>query len=188
MTQPLPVRIFGDPALRRKADRVATIDKGIRDFVACMLETMHEEKGVGLAAEQVGRNEAICVIDIPPPEPGKPESAESLMGGATTPMPLVMINPQIIGYGPEQTLYDEGCLSFPGIFVKIRRPVRVTAAYTDLDGKGQTVEAGGLFSRAIQHEVDHLNGVLLVDRMTPLQRVSHRAQLRKLEKQGLAKR
>lgn len=179
---------FGNPALRKKAVRVDKIDDTIRDLADRMIETMHAENGVGLAAEQIGHSEAICVIDIPKPEEGKPETAASLMGGATTPMPVVMVNPQIIALSGDETLHDEGCLSFPEIFVKIRRPSRATVAYTDLAGKSQTVEAGGLFGRAIQHEVDHLNGVLLVDRMTPMQRLAMRTKLKKLEKQASTKK
>ena len=167
---------YGQKALRLKAKPVASITKEIRTLVRDMLDSMHAARGGGLAAEQIGREEAICVIDIPK-DAEKPECVEA---NAAIAMPLVMINPAITATSGEQR-NEEGCLSFPEISVPITRPLQVTATYTDLDGKSQTVTACGLLARAILHETDHLRGVLLVDRMSALQRLSVAGKLKRLQ-------
>ena len=170
---------YGNDALRRKAVAVAEINDGIRQLAASMLEAMYAARGVGLAAEQIGRDEAICVIDIPA-EMERPECREE---NSTIAMPLVLINPEIISNEGTQRS-DEGCLSFPDIYAPITRAMRVTFTYTDLEGKRQTAKAAGLLARAVQHELDHLNGVLLVDRMSAMQKLSVAGQLRRLQQQA----
>jgi peptide deformylase len=130
---------------------------------------MYAENGVGLAAEQIGRTEAICVIDVP---------ADQACG---VKMPLVLINPVIVASEGEQ-VGQEGCLSFPDVYINVRRAERVEATYLDSEGNKQTVEATGLLSRAIQHELDHLNGVLLVDHMSPVQKVANAGKLKRLKR------
>lgn len=173
----LPIMTYGDTRLREKAAPVAQVTDDIRTLVRDMLETMYHAQGVGLAAEQIGRNEAICVIDVPA-DMEKPECREA---NAAIPMPLVMISPEIIATSGSQR-NNEGCLSFPEIYVMVTRPDSVTASYTDLDGNRQTVTARGLLARAILHETDHLNAVLLVDRMSPLQKISVNGKLKRLAK------
>ncbi len=166
---------FGDEALRRKAVPVTEITPEIRALVQEMLVTMAAARGVGLAAEQIGRTEALCVIDIPEGIE-KPDCVEF---NAAIAMPLILINPEITASSGKQR-DEEGCLSFPDISVHLTRANEVTLDYTDLEGARRTITARGLLARAIQHELDHLNAVLLVDRMSTLQRASVAGQLRRL--------
>ncbi len=160
---------FGNKLLREKAVEVKEVNDEIRQLAKDMLESMRAKDGIGLAAEQIGRNERICVIDVP----------KKYSCGMS--MPLVLINPKI--EDGEGELYEqEGCLSFPEIYVKVKRLKKVTASYTDLDGECRTITAEGLLSRAIQHELDHLNAVLLVDHMTPVQKVANAGKLKRLKR------
>ena len=160
---------FGNSALREKSKVVDVVDDDIRKLTEDMLITMHEADGVGLATEQIGRNEALCIIDVPKEYACDVE------------MPLVLINPEILEADGE--LYEqEGCLSFPNIYIKLHRSKNVTASYTDLAGNRQTIKATGLLSRAIQHELDHLNGILLVDHMSPVQKVANAGKLKRMKR------
>lgn len=160
---------YGAAALRVKAVPVAIVDDSVRRLVADLLATMYAENGVGLAAEQIGRTEAVCVIDVP---------VEQACGVS---MPLVLINPLIQEMEGQQT-GQEGCLSFPDVYINVKRAERVTASFVDSGGHPQTVEATGLLSRAIQHELDHLNGVLLVDHMSPVQKVANAGKLKRMRR------
>jgi peptide deformylase len=173
----LTVVTYGNEVLRQKAVPVAAITDEIRALTRDMLESMYAARGVGLAAEQVGRTECLCVIDIPPDA----EKEECVAENAAVEMPLTMVNPEIVSVEGKQR-NEEGCLSFPEISAQITRADRVTVAYTDLAGVRQTIKARGLLARAIQHEVDHLNGVLLVDKMSPMQRVAVSGKLKRLQK------
>ena len=175
----LPVVTFGHEILRQKAVPVAEISDAVRQLVRDMLESMYAAKGVGLAAEQVGHTESVCVIDVP----RDAEKEACREENAAIPMPLVLINPEIIATEGKQR-NEEGCLSFPEIGAPITRADKVTVTYTDFAGGRLTVSARGLLSRAIQHEVDHLNGVLLVDKMSPMQKMSVSGQLRRLQRQA----
>ncbi len=174
-----PVVTYGKECLRKTAVPVVDIDDDIRALAADMLETMYAANGVGLAAEQVGRTESICVIDIPPDA----EKEECRAATAAAGMPLVLINPQIIVAEGEQR-DEEGCLSFPQIGVQVVRAHRVTAVFTTLDGTRRTITVCGLLARAIQHEMDHLSGVLLVDRMNAVQKLAVAGKLKRLQKQN----
>lgn len=173
----LPVVTYGHDVLRQKAVPLAEITDAVRQLVQNMLESMYAAKGVGLAAQQVGRTERLCVIDVP----GEAEKETCREENAAVPMPLVLINPEIVAHEGKQR-NEEGCLSFPDIGAPITRADKVTVTYTDLNGVRQTVSARGLLSRAIQHETDHLDGILLVDKMSPLQRISVAGQLKRLQK------
>jgi peptide deformylase len=177
----LPVVKYGDEVLRQKAVPVAGITDDVRQLVSNMLESMYASKGVGLAAEQVGRTESVCVIDVPSDAEKEACRAEN----AAVAMPLVLINPEILASEGKQR-NEEGCLSFPEIGAPITRADKVTVTYLDLQGVRQTVTARGLLSRAIQHETDHLNGVLLVDRMSTMQKMSVSGQLKRLQKAAKA--
>ncbi len=161
---------FGNPLLRKKAQRVEQIDATIRSTAEDMLDCMHKEQGVGLAAEQVGLAVAMCVIELP---------ADEACG---IPMPLILVNPELVESEGEQ-VGQEGCLSFPGIYVTVPRFERVKVRYLALDGRELTVEATGLCSRALQHELDHLEGVLLVDRMNAVQKVAQGARLKRIKRE-----
>lgn len=171
---------YGNKLLRRKSTRVEDVTDEIRSLVQDMLKTMYASDGLGLAAEQVGRDEAICVIDIPPmrdEETGAPKRENPDVR-----MPLVLVNPRIVERDGEQ-VGSEGCLSFPGIFVSVKRAETVAVEFLDMEGELRIVRATGLLARAIQHELDHLDGVLLVDRMSAVQKVAVAGKLKKLRKQ-----
>lgn len=162
----LPIAKFGDPVLRQRGARVEQITPEIEQLIQDMLETMRHAAGIGLAAQQIGRALQLTVIDVR--ESKERPSTIERQGKPAIPgdyMPLVLINPQIKLAGQSVT-GSEGCLSFPEIYKDVPRAefVEVTA----LNAAGETLEfkAGGLLSRAVQHEVDHLNGILFIDRMS----------------------
>jgi peptide deformylase len=148
---PLEIHYLGDRVLRQPAKRVAKVDQSIRQLAQEMLQTMYTADGIGLAAPQVGINKQIIVIDCEPDNPENP--------------PLVLINPVIKRFGRSLCDAQEGCLSIPGVYLDVRRPEEIEVAYKDENGRPQTIKATGLLSRAIQHEMDHLNGVMFVDRV-----------------------
>ncbi len=171
---------YGNPILRKKAEEVTEITGEIHELAKEMLVTMHEERGVGLAAEQVGRTERMFVIDIPPDsdfgDDGQRENPE-------VEMPLVFINPKITEHSEDVQVGPEGCLSFPEIFANVERWYEVDAEYMDLEGSTRKIHAKGLLARAIQHELDHLNGILLVDRMSHVKKVALGGKLKRLVKE-----
>jgi len=163
-----PIVIYGDPVLREKAEPVGEISQEIKDLVSDMIDTLKEAQGLGLAAPQIGVAKRIFIVDL---------SAIDITGSLT-----VFIDPEIIATGDEQSEYEEGCLSFPGLYQKIARPATVKVRATDLDGKQFELEADGMLARAVLHEYDHLEGVLFIDRMSPLTRTMLKGRLRKLQK------
>jgi peptide deformylase len=177
------VLTYGHSELRRKAKPVRTFDIGLRTLASDLIETMHASSGVGLAAEQIGRNEAVCVIHVPAAQDRNTETGER--ENPDIAMPVVLVNPKIME--TEGTQSDrEGCLSFPEIYVTIRRVYRIACSFQDLDGKTQTIRVVGLAARAVQHEVDHLNGVLLVDRMSTVQKLAFAGRLKRLKSDAKA--
>lgn len=176
----LPICTYGNPILRKKAVEVTTFGEEIRALAKEMFETMYKERGLGLAAEQVGRTERIFVVDIPPDsDMGDDGQREN----PAIPMPLVFINPRITAHSDDIQCGPEGCLSFPDIFTNVDRWYEVDAEYTDLDGIPRIIHAKGLLARAIQHELDHLDGILLIDRMSPVKRVALSGKLKRLVKE-----
>ncbi len=174
------VTTFGNPVLRKKAVEIKAVTQDIKDLAASMLETMYAEQGLGLAAEQVGRTEAICVVDVPPDCQG----AEFVELNAPVKMPLVLLNPVVSDF--EGTLRrKEGCLSFPDLYAEVTRARSCTVAYMGLDGRHYEARVHGMLARAVQHEVDHLNGVLLVDKMSPTQKALSAGKLRRIKKDTL---
>lgn len=174
--------LYGNPVLREKAVPVATVDATVRQLAVDLLETMYGSDGIGLAAEQIGRTERVCVVDVGvarPREGRPPEPAP------TVPMPLVLVNPEILTREGEQ-VGPEGCLSVPEVFVDIRRAQRVRVAYTDLENTRREVDATGLLARALQHEIDHLDGILFVDRMSMAQRVGVAGKLKRIKRDAEA--
>ena len=175
---------YGQPILRVKATPVERVTPELRQMAAAMLETMYGAAGIGLAAQQVGRAIALCVIDVPPELDAQEEGGPRLNPDVR--MPLIMFNPQITKRSKAGIRIDEGCLSFPGIHVAVERAAEVTVAFTDVNGAPQTVETRGLLARAVQHEMDHLSGVLLVDRMSPIKKISLAGELRRLKARATA--
>jgi len=179
----LPIVQYGDPILRAKGKPIDKIDNHIRQLAANMLETMHAANGVGLAAQQVGEALQLTVIDVSEVE-DRP-STMRLNGKDIDPkagMPLVLINPKLTLH-KETSTGTEGCLSFPEITGEIERAESITATAQTLDGEPIEFEAGGLLSRAVQHEVDHLNGVLFIDRMNSAAKASLSSRLKRLQKE-----
>ncbi len=179
----LPICTYGDPALREKAVAVKVVDDAIRALAEEMLATMHWERGLGLAAEQVGRTERMCVIDIPA-ESDLNENEER--DNPDVEMPLVLVNPRITGHTDDVQTGQEGCLSFPDIFANVERWHEVDVEYTDLNGEVKTVHGKGLLARALQHELDHLDAILLVDRMSHVKKVAVSGKLKRLAKKTKA--
>ncbi len=159
----LPIVEYGSAILREKSVPVAEITPELKTLVEDMLETMHAANGVGLAAQQIGRRERLCVIDIP----DGCETESDAIFNLPIQMPLVMINPQILGLSGEGICEREGCLSFPGVGGRVTRAEQVMCRYTDLQGREKMITARGFLARAIQHETDHLDAVLYIDRMEP---------------------
>jgi peptide deformylase len=163
-----PIVIYGDPVLREKAEPVEDINQEAKDLVLDMIDTLKQAQGLGLAAPQVGVSKRIFIIDL---------SAIDITADLK-----VFINPEIVETGDGQVEFEEGCLSFPGLYQKITRPATVTVRATDLDGNEFELEADGMLARAILHEYDHLEGVLYIDRMSPLTRTLIKGRLKKLQK------
>jgi len=177
------VCIYGNPVLRKKSEPIAAVTDDIRALADRMLGVMYAQQGIGLAAEQVGQTQSIFVLDVPErvdqDEEGRPNNPG-------VQMPQVFINPKITGTSEETTVAEEGCLSFPKLYVPVTRPAEVVVRYLDRDGNEQVLNAKGLLARALQHELDHLNGVLLVDHMSVLTRLKHALLLQKLKRQQKA--
>jgi len=179
----LPVLQYGDPILRTKGKRIEEIDDRIRELAANMLETMHAAHGVGLAAQQIGEALQLTVLDVSAVE-DRP-SMLKLDGTDVDPktaMPLVLINPEIELHG-ETEVGLEGCLSFPEITGDIERAQSVIVRSQTLEGGTVHIEASGFLARAIQHECDHLNGILFIDRMRSAAKIALSSRLRRLQKE-----
>jgi peptide deformylase len=180
----LPIRKYGDPVLRAKGKRIGEVDDKIRALAEDMLETMHAANGVGLAAQQVGHAIQLTVLDVSQVE-DRP-SGMTLNGEPVADldavMPLVLLNPTL-RLGEERESGSEGCLSFPEITAEIDRSISVIAEAQTLEGEQVQIIATGLLARAIQHEVDHLNGILFIDRMNSATKVSHASRLKRLQKE-----
>jgi peptide deformylase len=177
----LPIVQYGHPVLRQKGAPVTEITPAIRQLIADMLDTMHEAHGVGLAAQQVGQALQLTVLDVRGIT-DRPSSLE-LGGAAAVPdehMPMVLINPQLAP-GSEPSTGPEGCLSFPEIVADITRPESVAVQALNAEGQSVRFHCGGLLARAIQHEHDHLQGILFIDRMTAATRNALRPEIDALQ-------
>jgi peptide deformylase len=168
-TELLPILYVPDPKLRAKAKPVAPGDDRIPALAERMLATMYKAPGIGLAAPQVGELLRLVVIDVHPDD--KPD-------------PMVLVNPEIVGASKDLATREEGCLSLPNQFAEVTRPAVVKVRWTDLSGARREMEAEGLLSACVQHEIDHLDGVLFVDHLSALKR---NMILRKLAKELKAK-
>jgi peptide deformylase len=160
------ILIWPDPILKQKARPVAKVDDKVRALVKDMFETMYAAEGVGLAAPQVGVLQRVIVLDTSPSQEGA--------------KPLAMINPEIIGMEGETT-YAEGCLSIPGESEDVDRAERVTVKFLDVEGQEQTLACDALLAIAVQHEVDHLDGIVYVDHVSTLKREIIRKRMKRLK-------
>ncbi len=151
-----PLIILPDPLLRQVSTPIERVDADLQKLADDMLETMYDAPGIGLAAIQVGIARRLLVIDV------SKEGEEK--------QPLVIINPEIIKSSDARSVYEEGCLSIPDYYAEVERPAQVTVKSIDRDGKEQVIEADGLLATCLQHEIDHLNGVLFIDHISRLKR------------------
>ena len=149
---PLEIHTLGHRVLRKPARRISKVDESIRELARDMLKSMYSAKGIGLAAPQVGIDKQILVIDLDLENPANP--------------PLVLINPEIITSSATLDTYEEGCLSIPEVYLDVIRPSSIKVSFRDEMGRPKKMNADGLMGRCIQHEIDHLNGVLFVDRVS----------------------
>ncbi|RIY02825.1 peptide deformylase [Aureimonas flava] len=166
-----PLVILPDPILRRQSEPVLRVDDAVRRFVDDMLETMYDAPGIGLAAIQVGEPLRIVTIDL-----SKEDDAEK--------SPQVFLNPEILRASDERSVYEEGCLSIPDYYAEVERPAGVTVRYLGLDGQTHEAEADGLLATCLQHEIDHLNGVLFIDHISKLKRDMVIRKFSKASKRG----
>lgn len=148
---PLDIHVLGDKVLRQPAKRITKVDDNVRQLVREMLQSMYSADGIGLAAPQVGVNKQLLVVDVDPENSATP--------------PLVLINPKVIRASKDLDCGQEGCLSIPGVYLDVVRPTAIEVAYKDENGRPQKLKAAELLARCIQHEMDHLNGVMFVDRV-----------------------
>lgn len=151
-----PLIILPDPILRQVSQPLEAINDEARRLADDMLETMYDAPGIGLAAIQIGVPRRMLVLDVS--KEGEEKS------------PLVFINPEIVASSEQRSVYEEGCLSIPDYYAEVERPAGITVRYLDREGKDQTIEADGLLATCLQHEIDHLNGVLFIDHISKLKR------------------
>jgi len=174
MVMPLrTILTLPDPRLRHVGAPVPEVDDGVRALMDDMLETMYAAPGVGLAAIQIAVQRRVIVLDV-----AKREDETA------APQPLCLVNPEILWASEELSTCQEGCLSIPDIFEDVERPTRVRARYLDRDGRAQEIEADGILATCLQHEVDHLNGVLFIDHLSRLKRDLVMRKFRKSAKHG----
>lgn len=184
---PLTIVHYNQPILRQRGVKVTKFDAGLRTLVDEMMATMHVAEGIGLAAQQVGHAVQVCVVDLRATD----KEFDWLLDGAKPPadilMPFAVINPKITPLpGTRKTVYEEGCLSFPEIRGDVSRPDEVLVQYQDAYGVPHELQCNGLLSRCIQHEADHLNGTLFIDRMDKAVRAKVELSVRELAKKTKA--
>ncbi|RLQ87058.1 peptide deformylase [Notoacmeibacter ruber] len=164
-----PLVVIPDPILRQASKPVERIDDDVRKLADDMLATMYEAPGIGLAAIQIAEPLRLITIDLAKDD--------------DEPAPHIFINPTIVAHGDEPNVYEEGCLSIPDYFAQVQRPATVTVEYLDLAGEKQTIEADGLMATCLQHEIDHLEGVLFIDHISRLKREMVIKKFKKLAKE-----
>ena len=183
----LRITKYGESILKTKGEKIEVFDEALVDLANEMLETMYEGNGIGLAAQQIDQAIMLCVVDVAPDE-GEPDY-DYLLDGRKPPvdliMPMALVNPVITQTSAETECVEEGCLSFPDIRGDVTRPAAIVVEYQDLDGEPHRLEGDGILARCVQHEVDHLNGVLYIDRMSPKALSKIKAEVKKLKKQTL---
>lgn len=166
-----PIKKFPDPVLRQPTFEIGEVDADVRKLVGDLVETMYAKNGAGLAAIQVGSLTKLFIVEA------------SITGGDANDHPIVFINPKVEWFSPETEVADEGCLSFPGIYVPIKRPLKARLRAIGLDGKEFVAEGEGLYARAMLHENDHLNNKLLIDYVGPVKRQMIRRRLEKMSEE-----
>ncbi len=170
-----PILILPDKRLREMAAPVTAVDDEIRALMDDMLETMYAAPGIGLAATQIGEMKRVLVLDV-----AKRQDEDASAN------PLVFANPEILWASEELSTYNEGCLSIPEIYEEVERPARIRVGYLDRDNTRQEIEAEGILATCLQHEIDHLNGVLFIDHISRLKREMISKKFSKAAKRGAA--
>lgn len=178
----LPIYVAPHPVLKKIAEPVKEVTDDLRKLMDDMLETMYAAPGIGLAAPQVGVSKRILVLDIDQPknDDENPDIPKATRRGK----PQYFVNPEITWESEEKNIYDEGCLSLPGQYAEVERPKKVKVKFLGYDGKPQEIECDGLLATCIQHEMDHLNGILFVDHLSTLKRDIVMRKLRKWTKEN----
>lgn len=172
----LPIRLFGDPVLRERAELVKRADEDLNGLIADMIETMRNANGIGLAAPQIGRNKRLFVVDVSPLLDSMAEHERAELPD----QPLVFINPEITWESDEEVEYEEGCLSIPDIMEDVIRPSAVRIAFRDAAFKRRELQVDSILARVIQHEYDHLDGVLFLDHISAFRRQILKRKLREI--------
>ena len=170
----LPIYVYGEAILRQPTLSVEALTPDVEALVRSMIDTMHGADGVGLAAPQVGRRERIFVVDV------TPFAQRGTLEEDVPPQPMTFINPEIVWESDEETDFEEGCLSIPDLREIVWRPERVRLRYRDEAFEPREIEIAGMLARVIQHEVDHLEGVLFVDHLSPFRRRMLQRRLRNM--------
>ena len=166
----MQLKYYGDEILRRVAEPVRVFDEELREFARAMVETMRRERGIGLAAPQVGRSIRVIV-------------ALRMEDGEDTDVPAeVLVNPKVVSKSRETSSFEEGCLCIPGVSAAVIRPVEVEVEYQDLEGRAQRVRSDKFFARILLHEIDHLNGVLFIDYLSSAQKSLIKPKLKEISK------
>ncbi|MBI2814252.1 MAG: peptide deformylase [Opitutae bacterium] len=180
---PLKIVHFNEPILRKKGAKVTAFNAALADLAGEMIETMHAAEGIGLAAQQVGQAIQLCVIDLRPAEAKFAWEYDGTRPPLELFMPLALVNPVVAVVPLPETVYEEGCLSFPEIRGDVVRPDEITVKFHDPAGHPHVLRCNGLLARCVQHEVDHLNGILYIDRMTKDVLATIEPELKALKKQ-----
>lgn len=183
----LRITQYGEPILRKVGEPITEFDEALAELAEDMVDTMYEEEGIGLAAQQVDRALQICVIDVRPPE-GVEVPFNYNYDGKQPPldliMPMAIVNPKVTIIDNTEDVYEEGCLSFPGVNGKVDRPIGVRCEFQDTEGNSHVIEADGLLGRCILHEVDHLNGKLFIDLMQKRDLKKNETKIKKLKRES----
>ena len=183
----LRVTQYGEPILRKAGEPISVFDAELVEIAKDMTETMYDEEGIGLAAQQIGKALQICIVDVRPPE-GAEVAFNYSYDGKQPPldlfMPMVICNPKITIIDEQEDVYEEGCLSFPGVNGKVDRPIGVRCDFQDVQGNPHVIEADGLLGRCILHEADHLNGELFIDKMYKRDLLKNQAKIKKLRRES----
>ncbi|MDA9317452.1 peptide deformylase [Puniceicoccaceae bacterium] len=181
----LRVTQYGEPILRKVGEPISNFDESLAELANDMVDTMYDEEGIGLAAQQVDRALQFCVLDVRPPE-GVEVPFQYSFDGKQPPldliMPMAIANPKVTIIDDTEDVYEEGCLSFPGVNGKVDRPVGVRCEFQDTEGNPHILEADGLLGRCILHEVDHINGKLFIDLMQKRDLKKNEAKIKKLKR------
>lgn len=179
----LPIVHYNHPVLRKKGVKVAAFDPALAKLASDMVDTMHAAHGIGLAAQQIGQAIQLCVVDLRECEADFAWEYDGARPPLELFMPLALVNPEVVPVAKPTAISEEGCLSFPDIRGDVERPDEVTVKFQDLQGVPHTLRCNGLLARCVQHEADHLNGILFIERMAKDVLAALEPQLKALKKQ-----